>query len=566
MINTRKFSTYLTIALIVLLFNTSALAQLSQEACLADREYVVGVGDRLTIVESSSGRTEQVGVRPDGRITIQGLEEALLVAGLKISMLEYELERQFLQYIREPQVTVFLTGTSPGDIQIKLSGVILRKIGVPRGTTLGQFLHQIGPQLREDQIPIDLEAIQLIGGVKSYKLTGQSLYKLRGEVIPEDVIINLKDLENREYITVKQFVSDLEKKIGDQTFEYRVTILGNAEAVRERCVINGTNVIKGRDVNADIRLVWGDEIFIPSPSQPPPGVISPGRVVAPQLRKRARFTLQEYNDFQKAYPAAQEILQPFVIIEDENVYIDLDTIPADQLSELGDEVLNELQQHAEMQEVVPSFADHITLMGITVNLALKGLQEAFLVWNSDVGVQVESFQEGDVVEKGETAADDIVLEEIREDVNQIILKKGEEAQVLTLSSKFSDFTLSGILNIGGTREAVLGNLKEKAPAQRKRFKEGDKIEGDIILAEISKKWVLLEKGEDIQLVFLRDPSKRVSQTPPVTSFPAQEVQIPGTAALPQGGAFLPEAIKKNLPEPLQAMDIFSRMFFAMPLF
>jgi len=79
-----------------------------------------------------------------------------------------------------------------------------------------------------------------------------------------------------------------------------------------------------------------------------------------------------------------------------------------------------------------------------------------------------------------------------------------------------------------------------------------------------------DKGEDIQLVFLRDFQKRAAQTPPSPSSPAQSGQIPGTES-PSGGA-LPlealnlEALKKNLPEPLQAIDMFSKMFFATPLF
>lgn len=570
MINTGKFSIYLTIALLVSLFNTNARAQLSQEPCLADREYVIGVGDRLTIVESSSGRTEQVGVRPDGRIQIQGLEEALQAAGLKISILEFEIGRQFLKYIKEPQVTVFLAGPSSSDIQIQVSGVLARRLNVPQGTTLGRFLTGIVPQFQQDQVPVDLEAIQLIGGVKSYTLTERSLDRLRGEGIPEEVLIKLKDLEGQEYRTVKQFIADIENRIGSQTFEYRVTILRSAEAVRERCRIHGTNVLMGRDANADIPLAWGDEIFIPAPAQPTPTPELPGKVVTPsRLKKRAQFTLQEYNDFQENYPAAQEILQPFVTTAEDNVYIDLEAISEEQRNALGDEVLNELLKRTEVQEVVPSFADHITLMGITVNLVLEDLKEAFLAitdQDSEAGVQIESFQEGDIVEKGATAADDIVLEAIREDENQIIVKKGAEQQVLTLPPKFTDLTLSGILAVGGTKEAILGNLKQKPPSQRKRFKKEDPIEEDITLAEVSDKWILLEKGEELQLVFLRDPSKRVSQAASPASLPAQEVQIPGTES-PQPEGIPPiEALKQSLPEPLQAMDLFSRMFFATPLF
>ena len=324
-----------------------------------------------------------------------------------------------------------------------------------------------------------------------------------------------------------------------------------------------------------VNICGQSSFFIPFPNQPTPAPDSLEEVIPPppSLRKRAQFTRQEYDEFQKAYPAAQEILQPPIVTEEEDsVYIDLDAITPDQINELGDEAYAELLKRSEVHEVAPSFADHITLMGIMVNLVLEDLKEAFLAFSGqdlDEGVQIESFQEGDIVEKGETEADDIVLEEIQEEKNQIILKKGEEKQVLTLAPKFSDITLSGILAIKGTREAVLGNLEHKPPSKRKRFKEGDKIEGEVLLAEISKKWVLLEKGEEIQLVFLRDPGKRVSQASSSESLPVQEVQIPGTetSQAPQPGSMMiPEALKERLPEPLQAMDLFSRMFFATPLF
>jgi hypothetical protein len=103
------------------------------------------------------------------------------------------------------------------------------------------------------------------------------------------------------------------------------------------------------------------------------------------------------------------------------------------------------------------------------------------------------------------------------------------------------------------------------PVQRKRFKEGDEIEDDIILAEISERWALLEKGQEVQLVFLRDPRKRISQAPPPASQPIQSGQ-PSETEAPSEGSLPIEALKRNLPEPLQALDTFSKIFFATPLF
>jgi hypothetical protein len=500
--NTRKFIIFFNIVLFVFLFSISMFAQTSRDVRLPEREYVIGIDDRLDILAwKSEVFTTRVAVRSDGKITMPLLGD-VPAAGLKVSTLKADLENRLAKYLKEPQVTI--TVESSKKIRIRLNGIIALENEFPRGTTLGQVLQGLIPTLQQLPTPPDLSAMKLIG-------------------------------------------------------------------VEEVFPINGQAILEGRNIFANLRLEWGDEIFIPAQNLPEP--VTPTTVVTPfPVVRRAEFTTQEYDDFQtflNDYPSTQELLQAYVTSEDDKVYIDLDKIPEDQLNGIEEEVLIELEKYAaEVQEELPKFID-ATLMGISVNLALEELLEAFLAFpdpNSEEGIQIERFQEGDIIEKGDTAADDIILDEIRAETNQAILRKGEEIQVLPLLPNFSDITLSGILHIGEKREAVLGNLKAGTmdkPTQRKRFKEGDEIEDDIILAEISRKWVLLEKGEDIQLVFLRDSRNRTLSSPIPAPLLTQNGQVPETGTIEEGQA-LPESLQMLDPSVLNQLQTQGRELLMSP--
>lgn len=65
------------------------------------------------------------------------------------------------------------------------------------------------------------------------KLSDQSLIQLRKENIPVDILTELEDLKNREYISIKKFVHALDKKIGkDRTSQYKRLILKQAEIIQ----------------------------------------------------------------------------------------------------------------------------------------------------------------------------------------------------------------------------------------------------------------------------------------------------------------------------------------------
>ncbi len=65
------------------------------------------------------------------------------------------------------------------------------------------------------------------------KLSEQSLARLRKENIPVDILTELEDFKNREFISIKKFSRALQKKIGkDRASQYKRMILMQAEIVK----------------------------------------------------------------------------------------------------------------------------------------------------------------------------------------------------------------------------------------------------------------------------------------------------------------------------------------------
>lgn len=493
------------VLLVFFFFNMSAnvLAQ------VPEREYVVGVSDQLEIQVWNKGKkiselSARVTVRSDGKITMPWLGD-IQAAGLKISILKEKLEGKELlgKYLNEPRVTIDLDRASE-NIRVTFSGIFSQTIYLKRGVTLGW------------------------------------VYQNLDQLIP-----NFRQLRpNLQAITVKG--------AGGEEFSF----------------------------DPNLRLEWGDEIIIPPEDIPTPTPAPPITPTAtPVIIERAELTKQEYEEFLEKFPSVKAILESSIVISEDKVTIDIDKNLRAQLEE---EVLLELEQYiGKVVQEIPKLIE-ATLMGIRVNLAIENILEAFLAFpdpNSDDEILIKRFKEGDVIQQGASEEDDIILDEIQDDMNQIILKQAETIQILPLSQPFTEITLSGILNIREEKEALLSNFTPRATKKslQKRFKEGDEIEKEILLAKISESWVLLQKEKAFQLVLLRDPRKRASQQPTPTPLPAQDIQIPGPDApdtLPGSDTpdtllknpTLSEALKKRLPPQMQAIDTFSRIFFATPLF
>jgi hypothetical protein len=331
---------------------------------------------------------------------------------------------------------------------------------------------------------------------------------------------------------------------------------------------------EGKDIpiSQTLRLEWGDTIHIPPIVEPPPSFTPAPSPVGPELPE------QEYKYLVAREPRVASV----VIASDGKFFINCEELAK---TELKEDVLVELKTRCSTPP-----PPGIKLLGIAVNIALPGVLEALLAFpdsTADIGVRIERLKEGDMVKKGEppaedvglkegsggknseTAPEDITLKEIRDDLNQVTLSNGA---VLSLAPQFSGMTLSGILqNTAGQREAIIDYPKDSPKPRatqkpiQKQFKEGDQLEEDVILAKIAESWILLKKGEDMQLVLLRDPRKRVSPTPLPGSLLDQNAPLPQTESQPAGP--LPTESLEKLPQnSLRALNTFSKVFFATPLF
>lgn len=93
------------------------------KSAAVDYNYIIGPGDTLNIVVWRNPELSQsVPVRPDGKIAAPLLEN-IVAMGKDPSTLARELEKELARYIRDPIVTVIVTGfTGPYSEQIRVVG------------------------------------------------------------------------------------------------------------------------------------------------------------------------------------------------------------------------------------------------------------------------------------------------------------------------------------------------------------------------------------------------------------------------------------------------------------
>ena len=97
------------------------------KSAAVDYNYIIGPGDTLNIVVWRNPELSQsVPVRPDGKIAAPLLEN-IVAMGKDPSTLARELEKELSRYIRDPIVTVIVTGfTGPYSEQIRVIGEAAR--------------------------------------------------------------------------------------------------------------------------------------------------------------------------------------------------------------------------------------------------------------------------------------------------------------------------------------------------------------------------------------------------------------------------------------------------------
>jgi polysaccharide biosynthesis/export protein len=102
------------------------------EAQTQDYSYVIGAGDSLNIIVSRNPELSmQVPVRPDGKISAPLVDE-LPAQGKTSAQLAREIEKQLEKYIRDPVVTVVVTGfVGPYSEQVRVVGEAARPQFLP---------------------------------------------------------------------------------------------------------------------------------------------------------------------------------------------------------------------------------------------------------------------------------------------------------------------------------------------------------------------------------------------------------------------------------------------------
>ncbi len=354
----------------------------------------------------------------------------------------------------------------------------------------------------------------------------------------------------------------------------------------EKYPVNGNELLGGNTLEYDIRLEWGDTIYIPPQDAPTPVPEEPSSqdmTTRPQSRtvQQATLTPEQFTQLQEQYPETAELLQTLAEQSEDHYSIDMANMSEEQQQQLGPELLTQLAQYAvERREEVPQLTN-MFLVGINVNLTYEPPLEAFLaIPDPDDPAklpEVRRFVERDVVKPGETEEeDDILLEEIRAAENMVILRKGEQRQPLPLTQPFSQARLSGILDLGRQKKAFFTHLETSAHRRittRGGFTEGEEISDGVEIASITEKWVILKQDQNLQLVFLRDslnrPAPKPQQPSPDTASSGARQPQPDIPANPMEAAqsLMPPDMKENaLPPQMQAVNTLSTLMFATPLF
>ncbi len=118
-------------------------APLTQE----QSQYHIGPGDHLQVaVWKNPEVSEMVVVRPDGRISLPLIQD-VDAAGLTAMQLSHDLEKAFLQYIKDPHVTVMLSrfvGTYHDTIRVVGEAISPQSLSYREGMTVLDLMIQVG--------------------------------------------------------------------------------------------------------------------------------------------------------------------------------------------------------------------------------------------------------------------------------------------------------------------------------------------------------------------------------------------------------------------------------------
>lgn len=126
---------------------TSNLPEAPKQASTSNYRYVIGPLDTVNIVVWRNPElTTSVPVRPDGRITTP-LAEDVQAIGRSPSELARDIEKSLANFVRDPAVTVVVTGfQGPFNQQVRVIGEATRPAALPyrTGMTLLDAMIQVG--------------------------------------------------------------------------------------------------------------------------------------------------------------------------------------------------------------------------------------------------------------------------------------------------------------------------------------------------------------------------------------------------------------------------------------
>lgn len=146
----------------------------AEEGVQANREYVIGVDDKITInVWGERDLTVSVTVRPDGMVTMPLIND-VMAAGRTPSKLRGEIAQKLAIYVREPNVSVsvdeinsfrvFILGevSRQGDLKFTKPATLLEALALSGGLT--EFASRKATVIRnsgatEQRINIDLKKL-----------------------------------------------------------------------------------------------------------------------------------------------------------------------------------------------------------------------------------------------------------------------------------------------------------------------------------------------------------------------------------------------------------------------
>ena len=144
----------------------------------ADSDYIIGPGDTLQVfVWRNPELTVTVPVRPDGRVSIPLVEDVVAI-GKTPTSLAREYEQRLGKYIREPLVTVIVSGfVGPIPDQVRIIGEASQPRSLP---------------YRADMTVLD--AMIAVGGLTRYAAGNDSLIIRTVNGVQTSYAVHLRDL------------------------------------------------------------------------------------------------------------------------------------------------------------------------------------------------------------------------------------------------------------------------------------------------------------------------------------------------------------------------------------